>query len=67
MKDVYAINRIHFTKRVESDNVSLPLVFVLTWRLRRNMVVVITTVVGGGELEIKIVDKKQKVLTGEKF
>ncbi len=43
-------------------NVSPPLIFVLTWRLRRNMVDVTATVVGGGGLEIERVDKKQKVL-----
>jgi len=50
MKDVYAINRIHFAKRVESDNVSPTLFFFLTLRPRTNKVKVIPAVLDRGEL-----------------
>ena len=61
MKDVYAINRIHFAKRVESDNVSPPLLFFPTLRCRTNKVEVIPTVVDRGQLEVRGVDKQQQV------
>ena len=61
MKDVYAINRIHFAKRVESDNVSPALFFFLTLRRRTNKVEVIPAVVDRGELEVRGVDKQQQV------
>ena len=65
MKDVYAINRIHFAKRVESDNVSPALFFFLTLRRRTNNVEVIPAVVDRGELEVRGVDKQQQVLKCE--
>jgi hypothetical protein len=61
MKDVYAINRIHFAKRVESDNVSPALFFFLTLRRRTNKVEVIPAVVDRGELEVRGVDEQQQV------
>ena len=61
MKDVYAINRIHFAKRGESDNVSPALFFFLTLRRRTNKGEVIPALVDRGELEVRGVDEQQQV------
>ena len=72
MEDVYAINRIHFAKRDEWDNVSTPFLLLLTLRLRQNKVDVIPVVVvnvskmriGGGAEQQRV--SKCKGLPSEK-